>query len=182
MKIPADPSNIRLLVLDVDGVMTDGRIILGADGGEHKAFNVKDGSGVKYWQRVGRQTAIITGRSSQVVQRRADELSIEIVHQGAKNKLPVLEGIREQLDLPWSQIAIIGDDLTDLPMMLQCGFSAAPADAVEEVRSRVSYVCWSNGGRGCVREVVEYLLKRSGDWDEIMKRYLPATDAKDTHG
>lgn len=176
------PENIRLLVLDVDGVLTDGRIILGADGSEHKAFNVKDGSGVKYWYRAGRQAAIITGRSSQVVQRRADELGIEVVHQGAKNKLPVLEEVRASLGLDYSQIGVIGDDLTDLPMMRACGFSAAPADAVDEVREFVSYVCDARGGRGCVREVVEHLLKRSGDWGGIMQRYLPETDAKDTHG
>ncbi|MBS3820834.1 MAG: HAD hydrolase family protein [Planctomycetes bacterium] len=177
-----DPANIRLLILDVDGVLTDGRIILGPDGHEHKAFNVKDGSGVKYWRRVGRTAAIITGRSSEVVQRRAKELGIEIVRQGAKNKLPVLQEIVGELDMPLAEVGVIGDDLTDLPILRACGFSAAPADAVEEVRNAVSYTCWANGGRGCVREVIEYLLKRSGDWSTIMQRYLPQTDTKDAHG
>ena len=169
-----DYKKIELLVLDVDGVLTDGSIVLSSSGEESKAFNAKDGAGIKYWQRAGGKTAIITGRKSAAVDRRAEELGIEIVHQKCLDKLPVFEAILDALELSPEQTAVVGDDLPDLPMLRACGFSAAPADAVEEVRQQVDTVCTAPGGRGCVREVVELLLRGAGKWEAIMARYRPA--------
>ncbi len=168
-----DLSRIKLLVLDVDGVMTDGRIILTPDGQEIKAFDCKDGAGLKYWMRAGGQVAIITGRGSSAVQIRADELGVETVRMNAKRKLPVYREVLAELGFEPDQTAVMGDDLTDLPLLTECGFSAAPADAVGEVRQAVDYITTLPAGRGCVREVVELLLKKSGRWDIIMSRYLP---------
>ncbi len=166
-------NDIKLLVLDVDGVLTDGGIVYTADGQEIKRFDCKDGAGLKYWRRAGGQVAWITGRASDIVSRRAQELGVDVVRQGIKVKRPVLEEVFAELGVSAAQTAVIGDDLPDLPMMYGCGFSAAPADAVEEVASHVDYVCRNDGGRGCVREVIELLLKKSGKWASIMERYLP---------
>jgi 3-deoxy-D-manno-octulosonate 8-phosphate phosphatase (KDO 8-P phosphatase) len=171
---------IELLVLDVDGVLTDGRIILTASGDEAKAFNVKDGSGIKYWLRTGGKVALITGRRSEVVARRAEELGISVVRQGCKDKLPVFHGVLEELGFKPPQAAVVGDDLTDLPMIRGCGYGACPADAVEEVRDAVDYVCERPGGSGCVREVVERLLKNTGKWTSIMARYEPRKESQPT--
>ncbi|MCK5114672.1 MAG: HAD hydrolase family protein [Phycisphaerae bacterium] len=173
-----DYSNIKLLVLDVDGVLSDGRIFMGASGEEVKAFNVKDGSGVKYWQRCGGLVAWITGRESTLVANRAKELGISVLHQGCKVKLPVYQDVLAELNVAPEQVAVIGDDLPDIPMLMRCGFSAAPRDAVEEVRERVDYICTAAGGEGCVREVVELILKKTGKWDQVMERYL-APENKD---
>ena len=171
-----DYSKIKLLVLDVDGVMTDGRITFTMLGHELKWFNVHDGAGMKYWSRVGGKLAIITGRKSDVVKQRAKELGVDVLLQNRKQKLPALEKVLAKLDVSADQTAVIGDDLTDLPLMRACGFSAAPSDAVEEVKSHVDYVCRLPGGGGCVREVVELLLKGADKWDLIMARYLPADE------
>jgi len=172
-----DPTDIDLLVLDVDGVLTDGTVYLGPDGAETKAFHVRDGSGIKYWQRAGKKVAIITGRSSPAVERRAEELGIDAVRQGAKDKLPALEELLTELDVRAERTAVVGDDLPDVPMMLRCGFAACPADAVEEVCERAGYVATASGGRGCVREIIEMLLERAGLWDGILSRYLPERKA-----
>lgn len=164
---------MKLLVLDVDGVLTDGGIQLTAEGDEIKTFNVKDGSGVKYWMRAGGQVAIITGRQSPVVRRRAEELGIEVVRQNAPEKYPVFLDVLEHFGVQPHETAVIGDDLADLPLLLEAGFAAAPADAVEEVRQNAHYVCWAAGGKGCVREVVEFLLKGAGKWADILQRYRP---------
>jgi len=172
-----DFSQIKLLVLDVDGVLTDGRIILTPDGQEIKAFDCKDGAGLKYWMRAGGQVAIITGRGSSAVQIRADELDIKTVRMHAKQKLPVYREVLAELGFAASETAVMGDDLTDLPLLRECGFSAAPSDAVGDVRQAVDYITTLPAGRGCVREVVDLLLKKSGRWERIMSRYLPQSDS-----
>lgn len=175
-----DYGKIRLLVLDVDGVMTDGRIILSASGEETKSFCVKDGSGMKYWKRQGGLLAIITGRESPVVDHRAAELDVDAVRQNRKDKAPAFQEVLAALGVGPEETAVIGDDLPDLPMMRRCAFSACPADAVEEVRRQADYVCRAPGGRGAVREVVEHILRRAGTWEKILQRYLP--EGEGIHG
>ncbi len=166
-----NPTKIELLVLDVDGVLTDGRIILDADGREMKCFHVLDGAGMKYWQRVGKQIAIITGRESPAVAHRATELGVKTVRQGAKDKLPAYESILSELKLTDKQTAVMGDDLPDLPMMKRCGFAIAPANAVPEVRQAAAMVTENSGGHGAVRQAIEYILKKMGLWNQILQRY-----------
>lgn len=165
-------ANIKLLLLDVDGVMTDGRIIFDDQGRELKAFDVKDGHGLKLVQRAGIKVGIITGRQSEVVVRRATELGIDLIYQGAKEKLVPFRQILSDLELSAQEVAYVGDDLVDLPILLQVGFSATVADAVAEVRSRVDLVTERAGGRGAVREICDYLLQHSGRWDEVTRRYF----------
>lgn len=167
-----DYGQLDLLVLDVDGVLTDGRIVYTAGGDELKAFSVRDGSGMKYWKRVGKRVAIITGRESPVVARRAEELHVDVVRQGAKFKLPVFREVLAELGVPPERTAVVGDDLTDLPMLRHAALAACPADAVAEVRRQADYVCDAPGGAGCVRELIEHVLRNAGRWDEIMHRYL----------
>jgi len=168
----AQLEKIRLLLLDVDGVMTDGRIIYDDRGGETKAFDVKDGHGLKLLQRAGVRVGIITGRSSEVVNIRARELGIDIVYQGAKDKLLPFQEILQTLRLAADEVAYMGDDLPDLPVLRRAGWAVAPADAVEEVKPYVHYVTRRGGGRGAVREVCELLLRESGRWDELTDRYF----------
>ena len=168
----ADLSRIRLLLLDVDGVLTDGRIIFDDQGRELKAFDVKDGHGLKLVQRAGIRVGIITGRQSAVVARRAEELGIDLVYQGAKNKREPFNEILKNLDLNPEEVAYIGDDLVDLPILLQVGFSATVADAVDEIRRRVDFTATRRGGRGAVREICDHLLKAAGQWDKVTARYF----------
>lgn len=163
---------IRLLLLDVDGVMTDGRIVYDQQGNEFKAFDVKDGHGLKMLQRAGIEVGIITGRCSEIVSRRADELGIKILYQGAKVKLdPYLE-ICAATGLGDEQIAYMGDDLIDLPILRRVGFSATVADALPQLLESVDYVTTRRGGRGAVREVCDLLLKAGGHWEEQTARYF----------
>ena len=163
---------IRLLLLDVDGVMTDGRIVYDNHGVETKAFDVKDGHGLKLLQRAGIKIGIITGRQSEVVRFRAKELGIEILHQGAKDKLvPYLE-ILQDLQLSEEEVAYMGDDVVDLPILRRVGFAATVADAVEEVKPLVHYVTDRRGGRGAVREVCDLILKETGAWRNVTDRYF----------
>ncbi len=165
-------AGIKLLLLDVDGVLTDGRIIYDNQGNELKAFDVKDGHGLKMVQRAGIKIGIITGRSSEVVSRRAKELGIEILFQGALRKLePYLEILSEQ-GLTDEQVAYVGDDIVDLPILRRVGFSATVADAIPEVSPLVDYVTGRPGGRGAVREICDLLLKACGQWDELTERYF----------
>ena len=167
-----DYGAIELMVLDVDGVLTDGRIVLSEAGEEIKVFDVKDGAGMKYWQRAGGKLAVITGRSSQAVLHRARDIGVHAVRLGAKDKLPAYREVLGELNCTAERTVVMGDDLPDLPMLRHCAFAAAPADAVEEVRQAADYVARAPGGRGCVRELVELILKSSGRWERIMARYL----------
>lgn len=160
--------HIELLLLDVDGVMTDGRIIWDANGTETKFFNVKDGHGIKLLQRAGIQVGIITGRVSPVVDLRAQELGIDILYQGALNKLESYHAIKERTGLSDQQIAYMGDDVIDVPVMRRAGFSAAPADALPEVLRVADYVARAKGGWGAVRELCDMLLKGRGMWQQLV--------------
>jgi 3-deoxy-D-manno-octulosonate 8-phosphate phosphatase (KDO 8-P phosphatase) len=163
---------IRLLLLDVDGVMTDGRIIYDDHGVETKAFDVKDGHGLKLLQRAGIRVGIITGRSSAVVDKRAAELGIPLVYQGAKDKLAPFMDILAQTGLTAEQIAYVGDDFPDLPVLRRVGFAVTVADAIAEIKPHVHYVTRQPGGRGAVREVCDLLLRESGRWEEVVGRYF----------
>jgi 3-deoxy-D-manno-octulosonate 8-phosphate phosphatase (KDO 8-P phosphatase) len=168
----SDLSQIQLLLLDVDGVMTDGRIIYDDQGRELKAFDVKDGHGLKLVQRAGLTVGIITGRQSEIVEKRAAELGISLLYQGAKDKLVPFEEILSRLQLTPQEVAYVGDDLVDLPILHRVGFSATVADAVDEVKARVDLVTDRPGGRGAVREICDYLLKASGRWNVVTGRYF----------
>jgi len=163
--------NIRLLLLDVDGVLTDGSIIYDGNGLETKCFNVRDGHGIKMLQRHGVEVGIITGRSSIVVDIRAKELGINHVYQGSLKKLESYTEIKEKTGLADSQIAYIGDDVIDVPVLRRVGFAAVPLDGLPEVRAIAHYVSSYGGGRGAVREVCDMILKGRGVWDEIVARY-----------
>lgn len=164
--------NIELLLLDVDGVMTDGRIIWDTNGIETKFFNVKDGHGIKLVQRAGIQVGIITGRNSPVVDLRAKELAIEFVYQGALRKQDSYADILQKTGLSDHQVAYMGDDVIDVPVLRRVGFSAAPADALPEVRQIVDFVSSCSGGMGAVRELCDLLLKGRGEWDRlVVQRY-----------
>lgn len=164
-------ADIRLLLLDVDGVMTDGGIIYDANGLETKIFNVRDGHGIKMLQRHGIAVGIITGRTSAVVAIRARELGIELVYQGALKKLESYNDVKLKTGLLDSQIAYVGDDIIDVPVMRRVIFAVAPADAQNEARNAAHFVTRLAGGRGAVREVCDLILKGRGLWDEIVARY-----------
>lgn len=165
-------SNIKMLVLDVDGVLTDGTIVINSDGSESKFFNSQDGHAIKMWQRAGLQVAILSGRTSLPTRHRAKQLEIEHVFEDCINKLPVLVEFLKQINLSPELVAYIGDDVVDLPVMRYVGFSAAVANAVDEVKKQADYVTTRKGGNGAVREVIEYILKKSGVWQKLMERYL----------
>ena len=167
-----DYSKIKMLVMDVDGVMTDGTVLINSDGSEGKNFSIVDGHGIKLWHRAGFQTAIISGRPSGATTVRAEQLSIGHVVQGAKKKLPALDSLLEELSLDYSEIAYIGDDLLDLPLVKRAAFGAAVPNGVDELKHAADYITISQGGHGAVREVIEYILKRNGKWQGLMQRYL----------
>jgi 3-deoxy-D-manno-octulosonate 8-phosphate phosphatase (KDO 8-P phosphatase) len=164
--------NIKLLLLDVDGVMTDGRIIFDSNGTESKFFNVKDGHGIKLLQRAGVEVGIVSGRSSQVVANRAAELGITRVFQGSLDKLSVYRQILADTGLADDQVAFMGDDIIDIPVMRRVGFAAAPADAVEEVLPHAHFVARNRGGWGAVRELCDLILKGQGAWETVTARYF----------
>jgi 3-deoxy-D-manno-octulosonate 8-phosphate phosphatase (KDO 8-P phosphatase) len=165
-------ANIKLLALDVDGVLTDGSIILHHDGTESKQFNLLDGHGIRMWHRAGLKTAFISGRETSATAHRAKQLEVAYVFQGCNEKLPVFESLLKQTGLDASQVAYMGDDVMDIPLLRRAGFGAAVANAADDVKQYAAYVTKKPGGGGAVREVIEYLLKGSGKWDELMKRYL----------
>jgi 3-deoxy-D-manno-octulosonate 8-phosphate phosphatase (KDO 8-P phosphatase) len=163
--------NIKLLILDVDGVLTDGSIILDNEGNEFKSFHVRDGHGIKMLERVGVKVAIITGRHSKVVERRAHELGITEVYQRCHIKSVAYEHLLEKMDLKDEEVAYIGDDIVDIPIFKRVGFSIAVADATEETKAEAMMVTKNRGGRGAVREVCEFILKSKGKWEELMDEY-----------
>jgi YrbI family 3-deoxy-D-manno-octulosonate 8-phosphate phosphatase len=155
---------IQLLVLDVDGVLTKGGIVHASGGVEMKTFHVRDGFGLKRWQQTGRRVAIITGRSSSVVEVRAAELGVDFVRQGAAEKLPVLLDLLELAGVAPMAVCCIGDDLPEVPMLRSCGLAVAVADACPEARAGAHHVTRLAGGRGAVREVIELILRCQGEW------------------
>ena len=163
--------SIRFLLLDVDGVMTDGRVVYGAGGDEVKFFDVKDGAGLKYWARAGHTAGIITGRSSPAVERRAAELDVPFVQMGAKDKLPAFEAMLAAAGVEPHEVAVIGDDLPEIPLMRRAGLAIAVADAVPEVKDAATIITKKKGGRGAVREAIERILKAQERWNGILSRY-----------
>ena len=170
-EITARATRITALVLDVDGVLTDGRIILADYGDELKCFDVQDGAGLVFWNRAGLQAAIITARTSRLVKRRAKELHIEGLVQGALVKLPAYESLLKRWRLSDEQVCAIGDDLMELPILRRVGLAVAVSNAREEIRLAAHYVTKVPGGRGAVREVIDAILKAKGLWAQVTDRY-----------
>ena len=162
---------IELLLTDVDGVLTDGGIILNNEGVETKCFHIRDGLGLKLWRQAGFRCGIITGRNSQVVRLRAQEIGIDIVRQGIDDKQAVVDELLKQLGLSPSQLAYVGDDLIDLSVIRMAGLGIAVADAADECRAAAHYVTKLPGGRGAVREVVEVILKSKKVWQDIIQTF-----------
>lgn len=169
----ANLADIKLLALDVDGVLTDGTIVVNGDGTESKFFNVQDGHGIRLWLRAGLKIALFSGRISTPTEIRAKQFGIEYVFQDCHDKLPVLEKFLTQQALLPEEVAYIGDDLPDLPPIRYVGFGVAVANAVDEVKRYADFVTTLAGGAGAVREVIEYILENSGRWRYLMTRYLP---------
>ncbi len=162
---------IRLVILDADGTMTDGGIYLG-NGEELKRFDVQDGAGIVFLMKAGVEVAVVSGRRSVALEKRCQELNISEVHQGVESKLSVFEALLEQRGLKAVQVAVMGDDLPDLPLMTRAGVSVAPANAAREVRVRASVVTHAEGGSGAIREFAELLLKAQDRWHDILGFYL----------
>ena len=167
----ARAQKIKLVLFDVDGVMTDGTLFLADDGQEYKGFHSLDGHGLKMLKGTGVELGIITGRSSRVVEHRARSLGIEILHQGAHDKLAVYESLCRDLNIACDTTAYMGDDVLDLPVLRRVGFAACPSDAHEAVRERVHYVCDRPGGRGAVREFVDLWLELHGKREAVAERF-----------
>ena len=172
MNLPEHCRSVELILSDVDGVLTDGGIWYDNQGVEIKQFHIRDGLGIKLWQRAGFRFGVLTARSSHIVKLRAQELGIEIVRQGFENKLPVARDILRELGLSPEKVCYIGDDLTDLPVIRYVGLGVAVADAAAEVRAAAAYVTTSTGGRGAVRELVELVLKAKSRWEDVIQRYV----------
>jgi 3-deoxy-D-manno-octulosonate 8-phosphate phosphatase (KDO 8-P phosphatase) len=162
---------IKILILDVDGVMTDGRIIMDDDGRQMKNFDVRDGHGLKMIQRYGIKVILLTGRTSDVVTHRAHDLGIKEVYQGSLNKKEVFEKIIHKHKIPEDAFAYLGDDIIDIPVLRRVGFSAAVANAVSVVKKSVDFVTNNPGGRGAVREICDLILQGQGKWPEIASKY-----------
>jgi 3-deoxy-D-manno-octulosonate 8-phosphate phosphatase (KDO 8-P phosphatase) len=162
---------IKILILDVDGVLTDGRVIMDDSGREIKNFDVRDGHGLKMLQRLGIKVVLLTGRQSEVVSHRARDLGIKEIHQKVFNKKEVFVRILKKNKLTSEEVAFIGDDIIDIPVLRAVGFSAAVADALAVVKKSVDYVTKYKGGRGAVREVCELIMQAQGHWEEIAAKY-----------
>ncbi|MCK5426404.1 MAG: HAD-IIIA family hydrolase [Thermodesulfovibrionia bacterium] len=158
---------IKLLILDVDGVLTDGSIILDNTGNELKMFHVRDGHAIKMLKKVGIKVALISGRKSHVVERRAEELGIIEVHQGIFKKSAVYESLLQKYKCNDAETAFMGDDIVDIELLKRAGLSAVPADADEGVKKWAAFISTKKGGRGAVREFIELIIKSSGLWDKV---------------
>lgn len=160
---------VRLLALDVDGVLTDGGIQIGAQGELYKRFNVRDGLGIKMLQAAGIDIAIITGRRSEIVAARCAELGIKRVTQGARFKVPAFNALLEETGLTAEEVAYMGDDVPDLPLLMRAGFAATPADGVADLDGVVHWRATRKGGDGAVRELAELILRSRGLWDALVR-------------
>lgn len=163
---------VELLVLDVDGVLTDGGIIYSDSGAEIKRFHVRDGAGLRVWQMTGKHSAIVTGRTSNVVAVRAAEVGVGWVYQGASDKLPAYRELLAKAGVAPEQVCCIGDDLPDLPLLGTCGLAVAVADACPEARAAAHHVTQAGGGCGAVRELIELILGCQGLWQPVVARLL----------
>jgi len=165
-------SRIRLVIFDVDGVLTDGNLYLGNNGEELKTFNIKDGLGIKLLMQSGVEVGVITGRSSKLVAQRMESLGVKYIYQGQHKKLPAYQELLAKLELKSEQVAYVGDDLIDLPLMRRTGFSVAVKDAHSLVKQHAHWQTPSVGGRGAVRDVCEFLMKAQGTLNEAYQAYL----------
>jgi 3-deoxy-D-manno-octulosonate 8-phosphate phosphatase (KDO 8-P phosphatase) len=166
---------IRLLILDVDGVLTDGRLYFDAKGETLKVFHVRDGHGIKMAQRAGIEVAFLSGRRSDAAYHRAKELGINRFFEGLRDKVAPLKEIKAALNIRPQEVAVVGDDLVDLPIMSRAGLAVAVADAVPEVRAAAHWVTYNPGGRGAVREVCDLLIKAQGKWPEAVKPWIASS-------
>jgi len=166
-KLKEKAKKIKLLILDVDGVLTDGSIILDSHGGEIKAFHVRDGHGVKMAQKAGIIVAILSGRNSKVVERRAEELGITEVYQGIHKKSSIYESLLKRYNCNDENVAFMGDDIVDIELLKRAGLSAVPKDADDGVKKLAVFVSRKEGGRGAVREFIEFILRSSGSWESV---------------
>jgi 3-deoxy-D-manno-octulosonate 8-phosphate phosphatase (KDO 8-P phosphatase) len=164
-------SRVKLLLLDCDGVLTDGRITLIEGGDEEKSFHTRDGHGLVLLHRAGLQSAVISGRTSSALERRARDLGIRYLRQGTHDKIVEFREVLEAAGVSEDETAVVGDDVTDIPLMRRCALAIAVADATEDTRAYAHYVTTLPGGFGAVREVCELILKAQGRWEELMKRY-----------
>ena len=171
MKLEQRMQGIQLILSDVDGVMTCGGISYDNQGVETKTFHVRDGMGIKLWQRTGYQFGVITARSSHIVKLRMDELSVDLVRQGAEKKLDVAREIMNEMSLTVEQICYIGDDLTDMALMETVGLAASVSDGAPEVRKCAHLVTKAAGGQGAIRELIEAILKSQNRWQEMLQAY-----------
>lgn len=167
-----DFKKIKILVMDVDGVLTDGGLVFNADGSESKIFNALDGHGLRLWKRAGLRTAFLSGRTSEPTEMRAKQLEIDYCLQECHDKVSSLKGLLTEAGVSAENIAYVGDDLPDLPVIRIVGFGVAVANAVDVVKQYADYVTVRGGGDGAVREVIELILKSTGQWQELMKRYI----------
>jgi 3-deoxy-D-manno-octulosonate 8-phosphate phosphatase (KDO 8-P phosphatase) len=167
---------VEFILMDVDGVLTDGQILIMPDGQgvthEFKTFNVHDGVALTFARRIGLRLGLLTGRTSESVTARAKELGMEVVEQGSLNKLETYQKIRAAIKLEDQQIAFMGDDLQDLPVLRRAGFAVSVANAQEDIKKFCHLVTGHDGGRGAVREALEFIIRAQGKWEEIMARYL----------
>lgn len=165
-------ARVKLLLMDCDGVLTDGRIWILENGEDQKAFHTRDGLGIDLLHRAGLKSGIISGRISSALERRAQSLGVSYLWQGRDDKRQAFADTLAQAQVTSEEVAFVGDDLTDLPLMTQSGLAIAVADAVAEVKGHAHYVTLAKGGKGAVREVVELILKAQGRWDDLVKSYL----------
>jgi 3-deoxy-D-manno-octulosonate 8-phosphate phosphatase (KDO 8-P phosphatase) len=175
--VAAKAANIKLILLDVDGVLTDGAVVVYGDGSESKRFHIRDGIALVWAQRAGITVGLLSARQSPTTARRAAQLGITLIHQGVASKLATYDQIVGDMVLRDDQVAYMGDDIVDLAVLGRAGLSAAPADAVEEVRSRVDFVSAHGGGDGAVRELVELILRSQKHWDTLVNAYESEADA-----
>ena len=175
-------AQVRVLCLDVDGVLTDGTVALDDLGHETKRFNAKDGLGIAIWRRMGGEVAVITGRAGQAVRHRLEELGVRQLHSGTSDKAAALRAVAAAVGAGPEAIAFVGDDLPDLPAMRACGYPVAVYDAAAEVRAAAAYVTSAPGGRGAVREVVEHLLRSQDRWNDALAMFDPPSDASRSAG
>ncbi len=164
---------IKLIVLDVDGTLTDGKLYISNSGDEMKSFNVKDGLGITQAIKLGKEIAIITGKTSKIVHRRCEELGIKEIHQGIKDKISTLDCILDKYNLSYDNIAYMGDDLIDLAVMKRCKLAGAPKDSVDEILAISDFISTKNGGDGAVREFIEFILKKENLWENVINNFMP---------
>jgi 3-deoxy-D-manno-octulosonate 8-phosphate phosphatase (KDO 8-P phosphatase) len=165
-------ARVKLILFDVDGVLTDGKIQMHADGTESKRFDIKDGTAIVWAMRLGLTVGVLSARTSASTAQRAAQLGVTLVHQGVASKLETYDQIVDELLLEHEQVAYMGDDVLDLPVLGRAGLAAAPADAASEVRARVHWVSTARGGDGAARELIEMILRAQDKWDGLVAAYL----------